>query len=125
MENHKELSLSSLRRYIIRYGAKAMDSFESDLFYDCKGMENLSVGESIFWMVSEAHTYLYTAKSIVESNLNVDTVRGDRFNYRIDCYSNKYGEQKYSMTRVWKEQIAEAVNKYIDEVTGGINDENQ
>lgn len=115
MENHKELSLSSLRRYIIRYGAKAMDSFESDLYYDCKSMESLSDGDSVFWMVSEAHSYLYTAKSIVENNLSIETVSGDRFNYRIDCTKNRWGDLEYAMTRVWKEQIADAVNQWRDE----------
>lgn len=95
-----------------------MDSFESDLFYDCKGMENLSVGESVFWMVSEAHTYIYSAKNIADSNLSIDTVAGDRFNYRIDCYKNKYGEEKYAMTRVWREQIADAVTEYKKSLEG-------
>ena len=112
MENHTELSLSALRRYIIRYGAKYMEAYESDLYYDCRGVENIEPGESVFWMVSAYHTYLYSAKHIHEYNLNIGTVAGNRFNYRIDCIENKFGERTYSMTRVSNFQIAQAVNEY-------------
>lgn len=112
MENHKELSLSDLRRYIIRYGAKAMDAFESDLFYDCEAVQNLKEGDSTFWTVSESHTYLYSAKEIADRGLNVVTIAGNRFNYRIDCYKGKYGEVKYAMTRVWEGEIDAAVVEY-------------
>lgn len=112
MENHTELSLSALRRYIICYGAKYMEAYQSDLYYDCKGVENLKPGESVFWMVSACHTYLYSAKHIHEYNLDVGTVAGNRFNYRIDCIGNKFGECEYAMTRVLDIQIAQAVNEY-------------
>lgn len=112
MENHTELSLSDLRRYIIRYGAKQMEAFESDLYYDCKAVEELKPGESVFWMVSAMHTYIYSAERIHAYKLNVPAIAGDRFNYRIDCIENKFGERTYSMTRVRNFQIAQAVNKY-------------
>ena len=118
MENHKELSLSGLRRYIIRYGAKAMESFESDLYYDCKSVETLKEGDSVLWMVSETHTYMYTVKEIVNSNLSVGTIEGNRFNYRIDCFVDKSGERRYSMTRVWRFEIERAVDEYKKSLEG-------
>lgn len=85
MENHKDISLSQLRNYIIRYGAKCMENHESDLFYDCRAVETLLPGESIYWMVSELHTYLYTVDEIIQKNLDVGTLFGDRCNFKITC----------------------------------------
>lgn len=112
MENHKEMSLSDLRRMIIRYGAKYMEAFESDLYYDCNGVGRLQPGESVFWFVSGTHTYLYSAQGIHESNLNVGTLNGNRFNYRIDCVKGMFGEPEYAMTRVGEMEILQAVNEY-------------
>ena len=108
MENHTELSLSDLRRYIIRYGAKYMEAFESDLYYDCKAVEELNPGESVFWMVSAMHTPLYSSKEIHEKNLSVPTIAGNRFNYLITCVDR----HNYSMKRVGDFEIAMLVNKY-------------
>lgn len=112
MENKTELTLSDLRRYIIRYGAKAMDAYESDLFYDCRGVENLEEGETIFWMVSASHTYLYSAREITEHNLNVGMLAGNILNYRIDCVKGRFGDKEYAMTRVGMMEIQMAVNEY-------------
>lgn len=112
MENHKEMSLSDLRTMIIRYGAKYMEAYESDLYYDCNGVGNLQPGESVFWFVSAMHTYLYTAQEIHEHNLNLQTLDGNRFNYRIDCKKGKMGENEYSMWRVGIMEVAQAVNEY-------------
>ena len=111
MRNHTELSLSGLRRYIIRYGAKMMDAFESDLWYDCNGVERLEVGDSVFWMVSEQHTYLYSAKEIAENNLNIGTIAGNRANFRIECVKGKCAEKEYSMIRVYDDEIKKEVNR--------------
>lgn len=118
MENHKDISVSSLRKYIIRYGAKAMEAFESDLFYDCQAVGKMEDGDSVFWMVSEAHTYMYSVKEIVESDLSTATIAGDRFNFRIDCIKDKYGETMYSMTRVWDSEIDYAVIEYRNKSKG-------
>lgn len=111
MENHKELTLSDLWRYIIRYGAKYMEAFESDLFYDCKSVEKMDAGDSFFWMVSASHTYLYSAKMLRE--LGVDGCVGNRFNFRIDCTKGKFGDKEYAMTRVEVWNIKEEVANHI------------
>lgn len=112
MQNHKELSLSDLRRMIIRYGAKYMEAFESDLYYDCRGVENLQPGESVYWFVSGTHTYLYSAKGINDANLSVVVLNGNRFNYKITCDGVKFGEKEYSMTQVGVMEIQMDVNEY-------------
>ena len=119
MENHKELTLSDLRKMIIRYGAKYMEAFESDLYYDCRGVENLKPGESVFWMVSAMHTYLYSAKGMNEHNLGVGLVFGNRFNYRIDCVQDKFGDVWYNMKRVEMMDIQAAVNEYQKTILEG------
>lgn len=116
MNNHKELSLSDLRKMIIRYGAKYMEAFESDLYYDCNGVGRLQPGESVFWFVSGMHTYLYSAQSIHEYNLSVEALNGNRFNYRIDCVKGKFGETEYTMTQVGVMEIQMAVNEYQKQV---------
>lgn len=113
MENHKELTLSGLRRHIIRYGAKYMEAFESDLYYDCNGVGKMVLGDSLYWMVSKSHTYLYSAKEMCEQNLSVGLVCGNRFNYRIDCVRGRFGDVEYEMTEVGENDIKKAVNEYL------------
>ena len=85
MENQKEINLQQLREHIIRYGAKCMERYESDLFYDCAKVEKLNPGESLLWMVSEMHTHTYTPKEIAERNLDVNQLWGNRCNFIVTC----------------------------------------
>lgn len=85
MENHSDINLSQLRNYIIRYGAKCMENHESDLFYDCRALGKLCPGDSVYWMVSELHSYLYSSDEIIEEGLNVETLWGNRCNFKITC----------------------------------------
>ena len=113
MNDHNEMSLSDLRKMIIRYGAKYMEQYESDLYYDCNSVGKMQPGESVFWMVSATHTYMYTAKEMHEHDLGVGLVRGNRFNYRIDCMKSKYGDGvQFDMTKVGEMEIQMAVNEY-------------
>ncbi len=112
MESHKELTLSDLRRYIIRYGAKYMEAYESDLYYDCKEVESMVPGDSLFWFVSGMHTYMYSAKEIYENGLKLSTLNGSRFNYRIDCVKGRLGDMEYAMTEVSIVTVQDAVNEY-------------
>lgn len=100
METHKDIDLSCLRKYIIRYGAKYMEAYESDLFYDCEKVAEMKDGDELFWMVSGMHTHLYSAKYITDFKFDVSNVVGDRFNYRIVCHqTNAYGtlETRFDM----------------------------
>ena len=107
MENHKEINLSQLREYIIRYGAKCMERYESDLFYDCKAVEKMCPGQTVLWMVSEMHTHTYSVAEIVERNLDVNQLWGDRCNFMISCtkiepYDAPMESKMYfDMERVW------------------------
>ena len=101
--------MSLLRMYIIRYGAKYMEAFESDLYYDCQTVGKMNVGDSLFWIVSGTHTYLLSAKGLID--WGVDGTFGTRFNFRIDCMKDKYGDPVYAMTRVGKWEIEESVKK--------------
>ena len=112
MRDHTEMSLSVLRMMIIRYGAKYMETYESDLFYDCNSVGKMKPGDSLFWMVSGTHTYLYTAKEMHEHDLSVGLVRGNRFNYRIDCVQGYFGAE-YAMTEASEVGIQEAVNAVV------------
>ena len=112
MENHKELSLGEVRKMIIRYGAKYMENFEVDLYYDCNIVGSMSPGESVFWMVSATHTYTYTARRMHE--LGVNLVCGNRFNYRIDCVEDKCGDVRFDMTQVNEKDIQRAADEYKD-----------
>jgi hypothetical protein len=89
-----------------------MEAYESDLYYDCRGVGDLQPGESVYWFVSGLHTYLYSAKGINDANLSVKILNGNRFNYRIDCVKGKFGDLEYSMTQVGEMEIQMDVNKY-------------
>lgn len=115
MENHKNLSLSDLRVMIIRYGAKYMEAFESDLYFDCKVVGEMQPGESVFWMVSATHTFMYTAKKMHEQLMDVGMVSGNRFNYRIDCVDGRFGDARYAMMRVYEKDIRRAVDEYKED----------
>lgn len=114
MENYKEISLSEVREMIIRYGAKYMERYESDLYYDCNSVGKMQPGVSIFWMVSGTHTYIYTAKEMHDHNIGVNLVCGNRFNYRIDCKPrSRYGNGvQFDMTQVCDMEIQNAINDY-------------
>ena len=114
MENHNEISLSQVRELIIRYGAKYMESYESDLYYDCKSVGKMQPGDTTFWMVSGTHTHMYTAKEMHDHNIGVNLVRGNRFNYRIDCKASRYIDNgvQFDMTQVCDMEIQMAVNDY-------------
>ncbi len=85
MDNHYNINLQQLRELIIRYGAKCMCSYESDLYYDCMAVEKLNKGDSVYWMVSEMHSHLCSAEEIVKRDLNVETIWGNRCNFKITC----------------------------------------
>ena len=113
MNNHDKMSLSEVRKMIIRYGAKYMEQFESDLYYDCNRVGQMQPGESIFWMVSATHTHMYTAKEMHEHKLVVGLICGNRFNYRIDCTNSGCGGGvEFAMVRVGHLDIQVAVKKY-------------
>lgn len=113
MEDHKEISLSQVREMIIRYGAKYMDRYESDLYYDCNSVGKMQPGDTIFWMVSGTHTNMYTAKEMHDPYIG-NLVRGNRFNYRIDCKArSRYGNGvQFDMTQVNDVEIQNAINDY-------------
>lgn len=96
-----------------------VQAFESDLYYDCRGVENLKPGESVFWMVSATHTYMYSAEEMHERNLYVSLVFGNRFNYRIDCVQDKFGDVWYNMKRVERTDIQAAINEYQKTILEG------
>lgn len=101
--------MSDLRRYIIRYGAKYMESFESDLYYDCNSVGKMKDGDCVFWFVSATHTHLYSAKEIRESHLNLETLLGNRANYRIDCGTSRFNEPEFALTKVGDFEVRELV----------------
>ena len=109
MENHENLNLSELRKMIIRYGAKYMESSESDLYYDCREVGELRPGESVYWFVSGRHTHLYSATDINNAKLSVESLSGDRFNYKITCREGELGFNEYSMTRMGAMEILKEV----------------
>ena len=112
MESHKDLKLSSLREMIIRYGAKYMERYESDLYYDCEAVEHIVPGQTVFWFVSATHAYLYTVQEIREKHLDLNTLYGNRFNYLIHCKENESGTRVFDMHRVFaKSQVQTAVNE--------------
>lgn len=120
MENHSDINLQQLRQMIIRYGAKNMSTYESDLFYDCQKVGNMQPGQTVYWMVSEMHTHTYSDKEITEKKLDIDTLWGNRCNFKITCtriepYDAPTESKTYfDMTRIWSDKELRDLVKQIE-----------
>lgn len=100
MENHNEITLFQLRMFIIRYGAKYMESMEGDLFVDCTIVGKMHKGDTLYWMVSGLHSHIYSGNELRDRGMDsAKSLWGDRFNYRITCTKDK-DEMQFNMERV-------------------------
>lgn len=111
MENHYDITLSQLRMFIIRYGAKYMESMESDLFFDCTAVGKMHKGETLYWMVSGMHSYIYSGKELRERGMDsAKSLWGDRLNYRITC-TKEQDEMQFNMERVSSLKLVITITK--------------